>query len=131
MKMEKNKLKVGERYYYEQVGSNAKITGTLIDKETFERDEKVAGGTWCDKISDIQRELRPIQKTKKEILSKWLYSWKNGDGLWGNQAGLIYETIKENSIDEALKILNNDYEKYKHMGIASYITEAIEDLKQL
>jgi len=57
----KTKLKVGERYYYEQVGSNAIITGTLIDKDTFERDRKVAGGTWHDKISDIQRELKPIK----------------------------------------------------------------------
>ena len=58
----KTKLKVGERYYYEQVGSNAIITGTLIDKDTLERDRKVAGGTWHDKISDIQRELKPIKQ---------------------------------------------------------------------
>ena len=71
------------------------------------------------------------KKIKKEILSKWLYSWKNGDGLWGNQAGLIYKTIKENSIDESLKILEKDYKKYKHMGISSYIAEAMKDLKQI
>ena len=63
--MEKNKLKVGERYYYEQVGSGAIITGTLISKEIFERDKKVAGGTWHDKISNIQRELRPIKQLEK------------------------------------------------------------------
>ena len=59
------KLRVGKRYYYEQVGSNAIITGTLINKETFERDKKVAGTTWHDKISDIQRELKPIMNTKE------------------------------------------------------------------
>lgn len=70
-------------------------------------------------------------KTKKEILSKWLYSWKNGFALWSNQAGLNYKIIKENSTSEALKILEKDYERYKQMGIASYISEAINDLKEL
>jgi len=60
-----NKLKVGSRYYYEQVGSGATITGTLIDKDTFERDKKVAGIIWHDKISEIQRELKPINQLRK------------------------------------------------------------------
>ncbi len=68
---------------------------------------------------------------KKEILEKWHYSWKNGFALWSNQAGLNYQTIKNNSKEEAIKILKEDFEKYKEMGIASYIQEAITDLEQM
>ncbi len=68
---------------------------------------------------------------KKAILKKWEYSWKNGFALWSNQAGLNYKIIKENSTDKALSILKDDYEKYKEMGIASFIAEAITELESL
>ncbi len=70
-------------------------------------------------------------KTKKEILEKWEYSWKNGYALWSNQAGLNYKIIKENSKQKALEILKADYKKFKEMGIASFIQEAINDLNEM
>ena len=68
---------------------------------------------------------------KKKILAKWLYAWKNGFALWSCQAGLNYKTIKENTTNQAIKILKEDFKKYGHMGIGSYIGEAINDLESL
>jgi len=68
---------------------------------------------------------------KRDILSKWLYAWKNGYALWSCQAGLNYKIIKDNPIEEAIEILKVDLDKYKDMGIAVYIIEALRDLEEL
>ncbi len=73
-----------------------------------------------------------MQKTKKQkILDKWEYSWKNGYALWGNQAGLNFQIIRDNTTEKAIEILKEDLDKYKDMGIAIYITEAINDLEKI
>jgi len=72
---------------------------------------------------------------KQQILEKWEAKIKetesNGQFLWKIQAMQNHFVIKNSTIQKALEILESEYKKYSDMGIASFIKEAIDDLREL
>jgi len=69
--------------------------------------------------------------TKEGILQKWKERAIPENFLWGCQAKINYDVIKNNTPNQAKIILKQDYEKYKEMSLSSFILEAIEDVEQM